>query len=203
MITLIDPGLGNIKSVRKAFDSLGAGVRLVNKGDDLDGAGKVVLPGVGSFAANMEGLRSGGFVEPLRRHIAAGKPFLGICVGLQVLFERSFENGEHAGLGVLEGEVGPIETDGKLPQIGWNDAKIVRPSPLLEGVADGTFFYFVHSYCARPTDKNVVALETTYGETYPSFVSRGNLFAAQFHPEKSQRAGLKILENFVRLPEAS
>jgi glutamine amidotransferase len=167
----------------------------------LAAADKVVLPGVGAFGDAMAELRTRGLVEPIRDMIAAGKPFLGICLGLQLLFDVGYEGGEHAGLGVLRGKVVRFDLPAgfKVPHMGWNQGRFVRPAPVLDGLADGTHFYFVHSYYVVPEDPALVAIETTYGHPFCAMVWRDNLFATQFHPEKSQADGLRLLRNFAKL----
>ena len=163
-------------------------------------ASKVILPGVGAFEDAMKALRERGLVEPIVDSINSGRPFLGICLGLQLLFERSYEDGEHEGLGVLPGEVRRFEVppEYKVPHMGWNRLRLVRPAPVLEG-ADGAHFYFVHSYYAVPANEENVAAVADYPEPFCAAVWRDNLVATQFHPEKSQTDGLRILKNFAEL----
>ena len=203
MIALIDYGSGNLRSVHKALLAVRAEVRIVRHGEELADARAVVLPGVGAFDDCLHALRRQDLLEATRRFIAQDRPFLGICVGYQALFERSEEfNSCAAGLGVLAGPVVRFAgTPGlKIPQIGWNRLQIARPDcPLYRGVDDGSFVYFVHSFFPRPADPSVVATWTDYGGRFASSVWRGNLFATQFHPEKSQAVGLAILRNFVEM----
>ena len=163
-------------------------------------AAGIVLPGVGAFDDCMEALHKSALVPPLYQLISDGKPFLGICLGLQVLFERS-EEGQHPGLGIIPGQVVRFKHDLKIPHIGWNQVQASRPAPHLEGIEAGSWFYFVHSYYVEPVDADVVATTTDYGHDFCSAVWRRNIFACQFHPEKSQAAGLKILDNFRGLVE--
>jgi glutamine amidotransferase len=201
MIALIDYGSGNLRSVHKALLKVGAAVRVVQRPEELAGAQAVVLPGVGAFDDCIHALDRQGLLEASRQFIRTGQPFLGICVGYQALFERSEEfNSCAAGLGVFPGKVVRFtEAPGlKIPQIGWNQLEIVQPQcPLFRGVANGSYVYFVHSFFPRPADPGIVATRTVYGETFASSVWRDNVFATQFHPEKSQNVGLQLLKNFV------
>jgi glutamine amidotransferase len=201
MIAIIDYQMGNLRSVQKGFERVGFAAEITSDPARLMAADKVVLPGVGAFGDAMAELRTRGLVEPIRDLIAAGKPFLGICLGLQLLFDVGFEGGEHAGLGVLRGKVVRFElpTGFKVPHMGWNQGRFVRPAPVLDGLRDGTHFYFVHSYYVVPEDSDLVAIETTYGHPFCAMVWRDNLFATQFHPEKSQADGLRLLRNFAKL----
>ncbi len=203
MITVVDYGMGNLRSVSKALESLGASVRVSSRPEDITGADKVILPGVGAFPAAMRELRQRGLAEPVKAHIGSGKPYLGICLGLQLLFERSEEGGGAEGLGVLKGSVKRFTAQPplKIPHMGWNSVtrRVSRDCPLLHGVADGSFVYFVHSYYAEPTDRAVVVLESEHGERFAAMAWRERLFATQFHPEKSQAVGLRLLQNFVTL----
>jgi len=208
-IAIVDYGMGNLHSVRKALERAGARTELTSSPEVVRSAPGLVLPGVGAFAAAMTELRRRDLVEPLRFRCREGGPFLGICLGLQLLFERSEEDGEHEGLGILPGEVvrfpdppgsGESERAWKVPHMGWNEVRIVSPNPLLEGVPDGARFYFVHSYYVAPADRAVVALETEHADVpFAAMVVRGNVYASQFHPEKSQDLGAGMLANFVRL----
>lgn len=206
MIGVIDYGAGNLRSVHKALVHVGATVRLVQRPEELAGVRGLVLPGVGAFDDCLHALRRQELLEACRDFIRAGRPFLGICVGYQALFERSEEfNSCAAGLGLFAGPVVrfPHQPGLKVPQIGWNQLEIVRPDcPLLRGVADGSHVYFVHSYYPRPADEGLVATRTEYGVTFASAIWRDNVFATQFHPEKSQDVGLRMLRNFVELSGA-
>ncbi len=196
MIGIIDYGAGNLRSVKKALDFLGAKSRIVHNAQDFSGLEKVILPGVGAFQAAADKLREYGMFQPIREWIAADRPFLGICVGMQVLFESGEESPGAEGLGIFAGEV-PRFQHHKVPQIGWNKIIRRRPSPLLEGIPDNTFFYFLHGYYCRPADPDIIVAETEYGITYPAIVQRGNTFAVQFHPEKSAEMGLRLLRNWI------
>jgi glutamine amidotransferase len=208
MIAVIDYDIGNLRSVQKAIQRVGGDARLITTPDELARAEKVVLPGVAAFGDAVEELRTLGLVEPLQRAIADGMPYLGFCLGLQLLFERSFENGEHAGLGVLPGDVVRFDFDASagsggerlsVPHMGWNQIRRQAPCPMLKGIENGAYVYFAHSYHVVPADREVIATSTDYGGPFVSAVWRDNVFATQFHPEKSQAVGLKMLENFVRL----
>jgi glutamine amidotransferase len=197
MIALIDYVLGNLRSVEKALATVGADVRLTSDPDVILAADKVVLPGVGAFGDGMAGLRRHGLVEPLQELIARGTPLLGICVGMQVLFEESEEHGRHHGLGFLPGRVRRFESpDLKVPQTGWNQILPARETALLEGLEPGDYAYFNHGYYCDAAAADTLA-QTEYGVRYSSVVGRGRLYGVQFHPEKSQRVGLTILRNFV------
>lgn len=203
MIALLDYGSGNLRSVHKALLKVGAEVQIVQRPEGMHDARAVVLPGVGAFDDCIHALRQQELLEAARKFIETGKPFLGICVGYQALFERSEEfNSCAAGLGVFGGSVVRFaEQPGlKIPQIGWNQITITRSDcPLYRGVADRSYVYFVHSFFPKPTDTAIVATRTDYGETFASSVWRDNVFATQFHPEKSQAVGLQLLKNFVTL----
>jgi glutamine amidotransferase len=202
MITIIDYGMGNLRSVQKAFERIGFPARITNDPQQVAEASHLVLPGVGAFADAMAELRRLELVEPIRQAIQKEKPFLGICLGLQLLFERSYEDGLHEGLAILPGEVVrfdlPVEY--AVPHMGWNQLQIRRPHPLLAGIEEGAYVYFVHSYYGVPEDTSWITTETEYGVIFCSSIGRGRLFATQFHPEKSQSVGLRMLENFARLP---
>ena len=200
LIALIDYGMGNLGSVDKALRHVGCQVQVTSDPHVIAEAAGVVLPGVGAFDDCMSNLEQYGLVEVIKEVVAAGKPFLGICLGLQVLFDSS-EEGEKPGLGIIPGEVVRFKHDLKIPQIGWNQISIRSDAPHLEGLKDGAWVYFVHSYYVVPQDYSVIATTTEYGYEFCSSVWRDNIFASQFHPEKSQAAGLKILENFKRLVE--
>ena len=202
LIALIDYGMGNLGSVEKALRYVGAQVEIATKAEQLEAADGIVLPGVGAFDDCMRALREQGMAEPLRELLAAGKPFLGICLGLQVLFERS-EEGQLDGLGIVPGEVVRFKHDLKIPHIGWNQVEINRPAPHLAGIEAGSWFYFVHSYYVEPVEENVLATTTDYGHDFCSAIWQGNIFACQFHPEKSQSAGLRLLDNFRQHAEGS
>jgi glutamine amidotransferase len=200
MIAIIDYGAGNLRSVRNALVYLGAEVVTAATPDQLDGAEKIVLPGVGAFGAGMNALRTAGFEEPLKAAVAAGVPLIGICLGMQYLFESSDEMGLHRGLGLLPGRVTRFPTDGpKVPHIGWNQLHLRQDNPLLAGVESESYVYFVHSYYVEAGDLRDVLATTDYGIEYASVVTHGNIFGIQPHPEKSQSVGLQILRNFVEM----
>ena len=203
MIALIDYGAGNLRSVYKALKFVGAEVRIVTKPEEIPGASAVVLPGVGAFDDCINALQRQELLAASRDWIQAGNLFLGICVGYQALFERSEEfNSCAVGLGVFKGSVirFPDEPGLKVPQIGWNQIEINRPDcPLYEGITSGSYVYFVHSFHPAPDDPSIIATRTNYGRTFASSVWQGNAFATQFHPEKSQAVGLRLLNNFVSL----
>jgi len=198
MIALIDYGMGNLGSVHKALLKVGCEVEITSDADFIAAADGVVLPGVGAFDDCMTNLQNAGVVPAIQDAIEADKPFLGICLGLQVLFESS-EEGKLPGLGILPGRVVRFRHDLKIPQIGWNQINIRPDVPLLEGVAEGSWTYFVHSYYAEPADESIIATSTDYGYDFCSAVRRGNLFASQWHPEKSAAVGLQVLANFGKL----
>jgi imidazole glycerol-phosphate synthase subunit HisH len=201
MIAIIDYGMGNLRSVQKGFEKVGHQATITNDPAVVAGADKVVLPGVGAFEDAIAELRRRNLVGPVLEAIGSGRPFLGICLGLQLLFERSCENGCHEGLGVLPGEVVrfAIPPEYSVPHMGWNQILIRRPAPILKGLAEGTHLYFVHSYYVAPADRSVIATETDYAGEFCSMIWRDNVFATQFHPEKSQAQGLQILRNFASL----
>ncbi len=207
MIAIIDYGIGNLRSVEKAFQHVGGDARLTADPAVVRAAHGVVVPGVGAFGACALGLRTGGFEALVLDAAQAGKPLLGICVGMQLLFDSSEEMGQHAGLGLLPGRVlrfpdGAVDAAGqrlKVPQIGWNQLWHDGSDPLLAGVPSGSFAYFVHSYYCAPAEPSDVVATTDYGLDYASIVRRANLWGVQFHPEKSQAVGLQILRNFVAI----
>lgn len=201
MISIIDYGMGNLRSVQKAFEKLGTKAEIISQPDQVRAASKLVLPGVGAFRDAIHELQRLELVDPIREHIGADKPFLGICLGLQLLFDVSYEDGEWAGLGVLAGEVirFPPTPDLKVPHMGWNTLESTGEIRLLRDVPTDASVYFVHSYYVVPKDETVIAAQTTYGVKFTSMVCRGQMFATQFHPEKSQKVGLKLLANFADL----
>lgn len=203
MIALIDYDSGNLRSAQRALLKVGADVRVVRRPEEIKDAAAVVLPGVGAFDDCVNAMQKQELLAAIPGFIRSGRPFLGICVGYQALFERSEEfNSCAAGLGIFGGKVVRFpNADGlKVPQIGWNQLDIVRPDcPIYAGIKPGSFVYFVHSYFPKPTDAAIVATETTYGTAFASSVWRDNVFATQFHPEKSQETGLRLLKNFVAL----
>ena len=199
MIAILDYGMGNLRSVQKGFEKVGHQAVITSDPAAVRAADRVVLPGVGAFEDAVAELRRRDLVRPVLDAIDSGKPFLGICLGLQLLFETSYENGRHRGLGVLSGEVVRFQLpqEYSVPHMGWNQLSIRRPAPILDGLADGTYAYFVHSYYVVPKDSGVIATETDYGGPFCSMIRRDNLFATQFHPEKSQADGLGILKRFA------
>jgi len=203
VIALLDYGSGNLRSVHKALLKVGAEVRIVQRPHEMEGARAVVLPGVGAFDDCIQALDKQELLEASRTFIQSGRPFLGICVGYQALFDKSEEfNSCARGMGVFHGKVVRFSADQglKVPQIGWNQLDVTQPEcPLFRGVPNGSFVYFVHSFFPRPDDESIVATRTSYGETFASSVWKGNVFATQFHPEKSQKVGLQLLRNFVEL----
>jgi glutamine amidotransferase len=205
VIALIDYGSGNLRSVHKALLKVGAEVRIVRRPDEIGDARAVVLPGVGAFDDCIHALQKQELLEASRQFMQTGRPFLGICVGYQALFEKSEEfNSCAAGMGVFQGKVVRFTQQNglKIPQIGWNQLEIVKPEcPLFRGITGGSFVYFVHSFFPKPADASIVATRTTYGESFASSVWRDNIFATQFHPEKSQKVGLQLLKNFVELAQ--
>ena len=199
MIAIIDYGMGNLRSVQKAIEAVGSAAEITSDPERVRRASKVVLPGVGAFADAMAELRRTGLGDAFREAVHAGKPCLGVCLGLQLLFDVSLEDGEHTGLGLLRGQVVRFEprTGLNIPHMGWNTLRIRRPAPLLAGLGDSPAVYFVHSYYARPDDPQVVAAEADYPGPFAAVVWRENLTACQFHPEKSQDVGLAMYANFV------
>ncbi|MEJ7620477.1 MAG: imidazole glycerol phosphate synthase subunit HisH [Aquificaceae bacterium] len=198
MLILIDYGMGNLRSVSKALEKVGFSVKVSSDPEEVKKAEVLVLPGVGAFRDAMENLKKFGFLKEILRHIERGKPYMGICLGLQLLFERSYEFGETEGFGVLEGEVVLLPPKVKVPHIGWNQLWKQKPSDLLNGIKEGEYFYFVHSYHVVPKRQDIVLTTTDYGIDFVSSIEYENIFAVQFHPEKSQKAGLRLLENFRR-----
>ncbi len=206
MIAIVDYGMGNLRSVHKALERVGFQALVTQAPGAVEEAKGLVLPGVGAFRKAMDNLKALNLIDPLIKFIQSGRPFLGICLGLQLLFSESEEFGIHKGLGIFPGRVvrfpfsqpgSPASKDSlKVPHMGWNSVQIQNGSPTLEGVAAGTHFYFVHSYYPVPEDREIIATTTDYGGEFVSSIGRGNLFACQFHPEKSQSSGLKILKNF-------
>jgi glutamine amidotransferase len=203
MIVIVDYGIGNLRSVQKALERVGATAVVTSDPAALDRAQGVVLPGVGAFGDGMDRLRQRGLVEPVLRQAEAGKPLLGICLGMQLLFDESEEMGHQEGLGLLPGRVVRFpEGELKVPHIGWNQLRLAEPRPemaLLEGVEDGAYAYFVHSYYPAAGEPGDLLATTEYGIEFASVVGRGTIWGAQFHPEKSQDVGLRLLKNFVRL----
>ncbi len=200
MIAIIDYGMGNLRSVQKGFERMGHEALVTRDVKAIENAGKVVLPGVGAFPDCMRNLEQFGLIDAVRKSISAGKPFLGICLGLQLLFTESEEFGISRGLDIIKGRVirfkGPEFTDLKIPHMGWNSISIKRRAPALLDVPDSSYVYFVHSFHVVPEDKGVIATSTPYGIDFVSSIWKDNVFAVQFHPEKSQTLGLSILKRF-------
>ena len=205
MITIIDYGVGNLFSLISSLKSLGADVKVSNKKEDVLSANKIILPGVGAFGDAKEKLEATGLIPYIKEAVKRGTPLLGICLGMQLLFEKSYEYGEHEGLGFIKGEVKDLKSDlekagfnYKVPEMGWNYLSFVGKSPLLKYIKDGDYVYFVHSYHAVNCTENLVAV-TNYGIPVTALVQNGNVFGAQFHPEKSGEIGLYILRAFCEL----
>lgn len=200
MIGVVDYGAGNLRSVANALKHLGAEFAIVSQADQLKGAVKIILPGVGAFSIGMEGLRKSGMARAITERVASGTPLLGICLGMQFLFEASEEMGLHRGLGLLRGRVIRFPRSGlKVPHVGWNRLMIRGSNPLLQDIPCGSYAYFVHSYFAWAADPQDILAEAEYGVTFPAVVARDNVFGVQPHPEKSQAVGLRILRNFIRM----
>jgi glutamine amidotransferase len=200
MIVVIDYEMGNLRSVSKALEAVGAEVEVTNDLELIVEAGALVLPGVGSFRRGMENLNRLNITPAIQEAVEAGKPLLGICLGLQLFFTESEEHGIHQGLDFIRGKVRSFPPDIKIPQIGWNQVRFTRRKDpdIFEGIADNSYFYFNHSYYTEPKDKDTVLTTTDYGIEFTSSVNHGNIWGVQFHPEKSERSGLKVLENFYR-----
>lgn len=200
MVAIVDYGVGNLFSLKSSLDAIGAEAVVTSDADRLHSADHIILPGVGAFADARDKLRRVGLDEVIVREADAGKPLLGICLGMQMLFDKSYEYGEHKGLGLIHGEVRPIAekipADLKIPQIGWNALRFRRETPLFKYIKDGDFVYFVHSYAAMNCDDAVIA-DTEYGAPLTAAAARDNVFGCQFHPEKSGPIGLNILRAFV------
>jgi glutamine amidotransferase len=200
LIAILDYGMGNLRSAEKALERVGADVELTRDPEMIRTAAGLVLPGVGAFPKAMRAVRELGFDELMREHVDAGKPVLGICLGMQLLFESSDELGGAVGLGLLDGEVRALDAPGlKVPHIGWNEVSWTNGSALHDGLPQPAAFYHVHSFAPETPDESEVIGWSTYGARFPSVVGRGNVFGVQFHPEKSGSCGLALLENFVRL----
>jgi glutamine amidotransferase len=198
MIAIIDYGAGNLKSVKKAFDYLNVDSRVISNSKELTDAEKVVLPGVGAFGAAIGKLHESGFYGAIQDWLRSNKPFLGICLGMQLLFESSMESPDAKGLAIFKGKNLRFSS-GKVPQIGWNQVQIQRQSRLLDDIPDNSFFYFLHGYHIAPTNQDLVTATSEYSITYTSVIEQGNIYAVQFHPEKSGTVGLKLLKNWVEL----
>ncbi len=199
MIAIIDYGAGNLRSVTNAMSRLGCQTKIISAPDEVLNAQAIILPGVGAAATTMANLQALGLVSPIRRFIAERRPFLGVCIGLQILFTGTEEGGWHECLGVIPGRVRRLPSGLKIPHMGWNQVRQVVSHPIFEGIPDKANFYFVHSYCAEPDDKTLIVGETEYGIPICSVIARGNLIATQFHPEKSGECGLRMYDNFIKL----
>ena len=204
-IAIVDYGMANLRSVQKAFEQVGLGADIIAAPEQIDASEKLVLPGVGAFADAVATLREKQLAGPIVRHIEKGKPFLGICLGLQMLFDVGYEGGENRGLGVVRGSCVRFDVDDtmhlKVPHMGWNSLDVKRRSPILRDLPEGAGVYFVHSYHVVPIngDESVIATTTDYGRPFVSSIWRDNVMATQFHPEKSQKVGLRMLQNFAEL----
>ncbi len=206
MIAIIDYGMGNLRSVQKAFEKIGSEAVVITEPKKLSSAKRIVLPGVGAFRDCIHNLEQAGFIEPILKTITDGLPFLGICLGLQLLFTESEEFGLHKGLGIIPGRVvrfpeDMTESGEKLPvpHMGWNQVSFKSESPLFNGIPEGSNVYFVHSYYVKPKESSVVTATSNYGIDFCAAIQRDNVMATQFHPEKSQAVGLQILKNFARM----
>ena len=200
-LAIIDYGVGNLRSLEKAFAATGTQAVVSDDAYVLREAKALVLPGVGAFGACMKALSERGFDRLVVERVAEGTPLLGVCVGMQLLFEESEEFGRTLGLGLLSGKVQRFADDLPVPHVGWNQVHQTRAHPLLSGIDDNSFFYFVHSYCCAADEADVVLGETDYIEEYASIVAQGNVAGVQFHPEKSQAVGLKLLSNFAKMSD--
>jgi len=200
-IIIIDYGMGNLRNVQRGFEKVGFEAKVTRSKKEIGRALAIVLPGVGAFQDCMENLEKYGLIEPLIQSIKEGKPYLGICLGLQILFSESEEFGTHRGLDLIKGKVVKFRPDPelKVPHMGWNTVEIKKQSPILQGIESGDFFYFVHSYYVLPEETQWASTVTPYGSPFVSSLWKENLFGTQFHPEKSQQKGLRILENFAKL----
>jgi glutamine amidotransferase len=202
-IAIVDYGMANLRSVQKAFARAGAEAKIISRPEEIDAADKLVLPGVGAFKDAVATLRKRKLAEAIVRHVKMGKLFLGICLGLQMLFDVGYEDGEHRGLAILRGKCVRFDVDTtlglKVPHMGWNQLIARNPSPLLRDLPPECGVYFVHGYHVVPDDPSVIATETDYGRPFVSSIRCENIMATQFHPEKSQKAGLKILANFAEM----
>lgn len=202
-ISIIDYGMANLRSVQKAFESIGAKAQIISTPEEITHADKIVLPGVGAFADAVQTLRDKELAGPILAQIKKGTPFLGICLGLQMLFDVGYEDGTHQGLGVLKGKCIRFDVDEtlnlKVPHMGWNQVDIKRPSPLFKDLPERPGVYFVHGYHVVPEDESIIATTTDYGRPFVSSIWKDNIVATQFHPEKSQKIGQKILANFAAI----
>ncbi len=202
MIAIVDYGMGNLRSVNKAFESQGYASVVTNDPDTIISAGGLVLPGVGAFGDCIKNIAEYKLIDTIKQFIESGKPYLGICLGYQILFEKSEESPGQPGLGIIEGEVVRFnfrkKENLKVPHMGWNQIEIKKETPILSGIPENSWFYFVHSYYPVPKDKSTVAVTTNYGIEFTAAIQKKNIFACQFHPEKSSDLGLQILRNFAK-----
>lgn len=201
MITIVDYGMGNLRSVQKAFEKIGYAAQITDNPQTVNQAKALVLPGVGAFGDCMSALQKHHLIDPLLEVIASGRPFLGICLGLQLLFDESYEFGKHKGLGIIRGIVERFPQGMKVPHMGWNSLNIKKTTALLPDNSAQPYFYFVHSYYVVPEDRQVIAATTNYGQEFVSMICKDNIYAVQFHPEKSQSLGLNLLKKFGELVE--
>ena len=199
MIAIIDYGMGNLKSVEKAFNHIGCNTLITNSPEEIYKADRVILPGVGAYADAISCLKESGLDQVIKKVVRGNKPFLGICLGLQLLFDFSEENGGIEGLGILKGKIKKIDTGLKIPHMGWNKLNFKSSNPLFKGLSDHAYVYFVHSYYLESQDKDIVIARTNYGKDIEIAVNKDNIFLTQFHPEKSGETGLKILKNFINI----
>lgn len=196
MIGIINYRVGNLQNLKNSLDFIGAETTILDTPENIESMSKLILPGVGAFGHAVANLHQHGFWEPLVRRVNEGTPLLGICVGMQVLFEKSYEGGNHLGLGLIPGTVERFQTKEKIPHMGWNTVSQEKNDPLLTGIRDNSWFYFVHSYVCQPKDHSTIIGYTDYGQKFCSVVAYKNIWGAQFHPEKSQDSGLQLLKNF-------
>ena len=204
MLAIVDYGMANLRSVQKAFAQVGHAARIVTTPEQVRQADRLVVPGVGAFRDAIATLNQTGLAEAIRAFVRTGKPFLGICLGLQLLMERGYEEGTHEGLGLIAGDCVRFTVDGppqhlKVPHMGWNSLHWEQDAPLFRGLPEGSYVYFVHSYHVQPRDRSVIACTAEYGGRFVAGIRKDNIMATQFHPEKSQAVGLKILSNFAAL----
>jgi glutamine amidotransferase len=202
-LVIVDYEAGNLRSVARAVTHAGGEPLITSRGSDVERADALIVPGVGAAADTMQNLSRHALEDPIREYIASGRPFLGVCMGQQALFDASEEGGEHPCLGILPGRVVRLPGGQKVPHMGWNRVRIVKAHPIFDGIADGSYFYFVHSYYPRPDDNGIVLGATEYGVTFAAVVGRDNVVATQFHPEKSASTGLRMYENFLRMSAAA
>jgi len=199
MIAILDFDMGNLRSIQKGFERVGHEAVVTRDHTKIESAHKLIIPGVGAFRDGMKNIERYDLITPIQKALSAGKPILGICLGMQLLFSESEEFGQTQGLNIVPGKVKRFTVNRKIPHMGWNSIEIKRPAPIFQNSADGEYFYFVHSYYVEPEDPDCIAATTEYGIHFTSAICQGALFATQFHPEKSQSSGLKILKAFAEL----